>query len=184
MNVLMLLAQVPFVSIEPMRKSPRYQSTHRQPSSLTCFAPHPSITCRSSRGYRAKQGQHSMPSYPSLCGPWQEHVRDDTIRTEIPKHSVERVADEGGALVLTPLGEAEVGGREGDDVEIDGVVNCGANDLGIGRGRQDGDAGATGSEELGHLWGPPFNHHPPLFNSLLISLRNPIIIPISYHPNK
>ncbi|KAH0463753.1 hypothetical protein IEQ34_006539 [Dendrobium chrysotoxum] len=160
----MLLARAPFLSIEPMRKGQRYQSTR----------------------------------------PWQKHIRDDAIRVEIPKHSIERNAKEDKVLILTPLREAEVGGREGDDVEINGVIDCGADDLGIGRGRQDGYAGASCSEELGHvdqgehvtlrhereekhveiLWSPSSYHHPPPFNSLLIPLWNPIIVPISYHPNK
>ncbi|KAH0464173.1 hypothetical protein IEQ34_006959 [Dendrobium chrysotoxum] len=99
-----------------------------------------------------------------IC-PWQEHICDNTVGSEISEHGVKRVTKRGDSLeeinvqvnrngefaVLTPLGEAKFQRGKGDDVELDTVVDGGADDGGIDRGSKDSYASAMGCKELSHV---------------------------------
>ncbi|KAH0463751.1 hypothetical protein IEQ34_006537 [Dendrobium chrysotoxum] len=99
-----------------------------------------------------------------IC-PRQEHTRDNAVGFEISKHRVKRVTKRGNGfeeinaqvnrkgkgVVLAPIGEAEFGVGEGDDVEMDRVIYGGADDGGVDRGSKDGDAGTTRCKDLSHV---------------------------------
>ncbi|KAL0921001.1 hypothetical protein M5K25_008024 [Dendrobium thyrsiflorum] len=89
----------------------------------------------------------------------------DIVGAEISKHRVKRVAkrrDSFGevyllvirkneGVVLAPIREAEFGSGKRDDVEMNRVIDIGADNGGINGSSEDGDAGTTCGEYLGHV---------------------------------
>ncbi|KAL0920999.1 hypothetical protein M5K25_008022 [Dendrobium thyrsiflorum] len=54
-------------------------------------------------------------------------------------------------VVLAPIREAEFGSGKRDYVEMNRVIDIGADNGGINGSSEDGDAGTTGGEDLGHV---------------------------------
>ncbi|KAL0921006.1 hypothetical protein M5K25_008029 [Dendrobium thyrsiflorum] len=99
-----------------------------------------------------------------IC-PRQEHIRDNTVGSEISKHKIKRVTKRVDSFeeinvqvnwkvklaALTPLREAKFLRGKGDDVELDRVVDVGADDGGIDSCSKDSYASAMGCKELSHV---------------------------------
>ncbi|KAH0455561.1 hypothetical protein IEQ34_015593 [Dendrobium chrysotoxum] len=101
----------------------------------------------------------------NMVCPWQEHVTYDTVRLEISKHRVKRVAEPrrsfhevnvlvirmNHGFILASVGEAEFGRGKRDDVEMNRFIDIGADNGGINGSSKNGDAGTTSGEDLGHV---------------------------------